>query len=66
LEWLLLCAHYSGIVSADAGYSTVSENLLGGRNGTEKKDAAMSFVSVALQLNDAVTSHQVVDENKFK
>jgi len=61
-----LCAHYSGILSADAGYSTVSENLLGGRSGAEKKDAAMSFVSTALQVNDAVTSHHVVDEDKFK
>ena len=42
------------------------ENLFGGRTGAEKKDAAMSFVSAALQLGDAVTARQIVDEDKFK
>ena len=42
------------------------ENLLGGRTGAEKKDAAMSFVSAALQLSDAVTARHIVDEDKFK
>ena len=42
------------------------ENLLGGRTGAEKKDAAMSFVSAALQLSDAVTAPHIVDEDKFK
>jgi hypothetical protein len=42
------------------------ENLFGGRTGAEKKDAAMSFVSAALQLTDEVTSRHIVDEDKFK
>ena len=42
------------------------EGLFGGRSGVEKKDAAMSFVSAALQLSDAVTSRHIVDEEKFK
>jgi hypothetical protein len=42
------------------------EGLLGGRSGAEKKDAAMSFISAALQLSDAVTSRHIVDEEKFK
>jgi hypothetical protein len=42
------------------------EGLFGGRSGAEKKDAAMSFVSAALQLSDAVTSRHIVDEEKFK
>jgi hypothetical protein len=42
------------------------ENLFGGRTGVEKKDAAMSFISAALQLSDAVTSRHIVDEEKFK
>jgi hypothetical protein len=42
------------------------EGLFGGRSGAEKKDAAMSFVSAALQLSDAVTARHIVDENKFK
>jgi hypothetical protein len=42
------------------------EKLFGGRTGADKKDAAMSFVSAALQLSDAVTARQIVDEAKFK
>jgi hypothetical protein len=42
------------------------EGLFSGRSGAEKKDAAMSFVSAALQLSDAVTARHIVDEEKFK
>lgn len=42
------------------------EGLFGNRSGAQKKDAAMSFVSVALQVTDAVTSRHIVDEDKFK
>jgi len=42
------------------------EGLFGNRSGAEKKDAALSFVSAALSLTDAVTSRQIVDEAKFK
>jgi len=42
------------------------EGLFGGRTVAEKKDAAMSFVSAALQLTDAVTSRHIVDPDKFK
>jgi len=42
------------------------EGLFGNRSGAEKKDAALSFVSTALSLRDAVTSRQIVDEAKFK
>jgi hypothetical protein len=42
------------------------EGLFGNRSGAQTKDAAMSFVSVALQVTDAVTSRHIVDEDKFK
>jgi hypothetical protein len=42
------------------------EGLFGNRSGAQKKDAAMSFVSAALQVSDAVTSRHIVDEDKFK
>lgn len=54
-----------GIAFVPASVSGI-ENLLGGRTGTEKKDAAMSFVSAALQLSDLVTARHIVDEDKFK
>lgn len=42
------------------------ENLFLGRSGTEKKDAALSFVQAALSMSDAITNRQIVDEAKFK
>jgi hypothetical protein len=42
------------------------EGLFGNRSGAQKKDAAMSFVSAALQVSDAVTTRHIVDEEKFK
>ena len=57
-------------VSASPGQTptttTIREGLFGGRSGAEKKDAAMSFISAALQLSDAVTARHIVDEAKFK
>jgi hypothetical protein len=42
------------------------EGLFNGRTGSDKKDAAMSFVEAAISLSDAVTNRQIVDEVKFK
>jgi hypothetical protein len=67
LGWLFYLVLTAAVSSAQTPTtSTVSENLLGGRTGAEKKDAAMSFVSAALQLSDAVTARHIVDEDKFK
>ena len=42
------------------------EGLFASGSGEEKKTAAMSFVSAALQLTDAVTARHIVDPEKFK
>jgi hypothetical protein len=42
------------------------ESLFAGKAGTEKKDAAMSFLESALQTVDAVASKDIVDPEKFK
>lgn len=43
------------------------ENLFGGnRSGSEKKDAALSFVEAAICAAEAVANHQIADEEKFK
>jgi hypothetical protein len=42
------------------------EGLFGGKSGNDKKEAALSFVSAALSLTDAVTQKDVVDADKFK
>jgi hypothetical protein len=42
------------------------EGLFGGRSGADKKDAALSFVTSALSMTEALSSRQIVDEAKFK
>ena len=42
------------------------ESLLRGKSGSEKKDAAMSFLESALSTVDAVAQRDVVDPAKFK
>ena len=42
------------------------EALLAGKSGTEKKDAAMSFLESALNTADAVAERDIVDPEKFK
>jgi hypothetical protein len=49
-----------------AGRGEWDRGLFGNRSGAQKKDAAMSFVSAALQVSDAVTSRHIIDEDKFK
>src|ERR1035437_8427493 len=42
------------------------ETISGGKSGTEKKDAAMSFLESALATVDAVAAREIVDPEKFK
>ena len=42
------------------------ESFFGTRSGSEKKDAALSFVQTALQMTDAIANRQIVDDAKFK
>jgi hypothetical protein len=42
------------------------EALFGTKAGNEKREAALSFVSSALSLTQAVSSKEVVDAEKFK
>lgn len=42
------------------------EGLFAGKSGSEKKDAAMTFLENALQTVDAVASREIVDPEKFK
>ena len=42
------------------------EGLFGGKSGAEKKEAALSFVSAALSLSEAVTQKEIVDADRFK
>ena len=42
------------------------EGLFGGHTGEQKKESALSFVSAALQLTEAVANREIVEEIKFK
>jgi hypothetical protein len=42
------------------------EGLFSHRTGTEKKDAASSFLQAALSMSNAVANRQIVDQEKFK
>jgi len=42
------------------------EGLFASRSGREKKDSAISFVTTALHLSEAVANREIVDEETFK
>ena len=42
------------------------EALFGSRKGEEKKEAALSFITAALSLTEAVSAREIVDEGKFR
>lgn len=42
------------------------EGLFGNKPGSEKKDAAMSFLENALSMADAISQRDIVDPEKFK
>jgi hypothetical protein len=42
------------------------ESLFGAKNGSQKKDAALSFVETALNVADAVAGHDIADAEKFR
>ncbi len=41
------------------------EGLFGARAGNEKKEAALSFVSAAISMSEALARKDIVDEGKF-
>jgi hypothetical protein len=42
------------------------EGLFSHKSGTEKKDAALSFLQTALSMSNAVANRQIVDQEKFR
>lgn len=42
------------------------EGMFTSKSGTEKKDAAMSFLESALQMSDAVAQREIVDPDQFR
>jgi hypothetical protein len=42
------------------------EGLFGNRPGQEKKESAISFISAALQMTEAIAAREIVNEDAFK
>jgi hypothetical protein len=42
------------------------EGLFGNKSGSEKKDAAMSFLQNAIAMTDAVASREIIEPEKFR
>lgn len=42
------------------------EALFGSKTGTDKKEAALSFVTAALSMSESVSNREIVDENRFR
>ena len=42
------------------------EEIFNHRSGTEKNDAALSFLQAALSMGNAVANQEIVDQEKFK
>ena len=51
--------------AADPSKTIVVEGLFGAKAGANKKDAALSFVSSALSLTEALATQDIVDQQKF-
>ena len=60
-----LCVAVFAAHAAGPQTVTVNEALFGSKSGNDKKEAALSFVSAALSLTDAVAAKDVVDVDKF-
>lgn len=42
------------------------EALFGAKKGEDKREAALSFVSAALSLTEAISAREIVDEARFR
>ena len=53
------------LCASEPAKTLISEGLFGARAGNEKKEAALSFVSAAISMGEAVARRDIVDEGKF-
>jgi len=42
------------------------EGLFGSKSGNEKKESALSFISAAISMAEAISSREILDEAKFR
>ncbi len=61
----LLLGAGPGAHASEPAKTLISEGLFGARAGNEKKEAALSFVSAAISMSEALARKDIVDEGKF-
>ncbi len=42
------------------------EGLFGSKSGAEKKESALSFVTAAISMTEAIANREILDESKFR
>ncbi len=42
------------------------EGLFGSRSGSEKKESALSFITAAISMTEAISSREILDAEKFR
>ena len=42
------------------------ESLFGGRTGSDKKESALSFITAAISMSEAIANREILDEGKFR
>ena len=42
------------------------EGFFGSKSGSEKKESALSFVTAAISMTEAISNREILDEGKFR
>ncbi len=42
------------------------EGLFGSKSGTEKKESALSFITAAISMTEAISAREIIDADKFR
>ena len=42
------------------------EGLFGSKSGSEKKESALSFVTAAISMTEAISAREILDADKFR
>ena len=64
---LLLAAAVTRLqAQAPPATTLVSEALFGAKTGSDKKEAALSFVSAAISVTDAVANREIINPDQFR
>ncbi len=46
--------------------TTIAEGLFGSKSGSEKKESALSFITAAISMTEAISAREIIDAEKFR